>query len=109
TIRFGHAMDSVVDTAGEVNGRPGEIVCRVQLLNARGIAVAEQNPFTATTVYTDPNTNSEIAGCVPLNVFGKGNQSAEALDYITTAIRVRETNEQDSAVASVSGQLWDFW
>ena len=108
-IRFGHAMDSVVDLAGEVNGTPGEIVCRVQLLNARGIPVIEQNPNTATTVYTDPNTNPEVAGCVPLNVFGMGNQSQEAIDYITAAIRVRETNEQDSAMAAVSGQLWDFW
>lgn len=108
-IRFGHAMDSVVDFAGEVNGTPGEIVCRVQLLNARGIPVIEQNPNTATTVYTDPDTNPEVGGCVPLNVFGMGNQSAEAIDYITAAIRVRETNEQESAVAAISGQLWDFW
>ncbi len=108
-IRFGHAMDSVVDFAGEVNGTPGEIVCRVQLLNARGIPVIEQNPNTATTVYTDPNSNPEVAGCVPLNVFGMGNQSPEAIDYITAAIRVRETNEQESAVAAISGQMWDFW
>ena len=108
-IRFGHAMDSVVDFAGEVNGTPGEIVCRVQLLNARGIPVIEQNPNTATTVYTDPNSNPEVAGCVPLIVFGMGNQSPEAIDYITAAIRVRETNEQESAVAAISGQMWDFW
>jgi outer membrane receptor protein involved in Fe transport len=108
-IRFGHAMDSVVDLAGEVNGRPGEIVCRVQLLNARGIAVIEQNPNTATTVYTDPNTNPEVAGCVPLNVFGAGNQSAAAIDYITTAINVRETNEQEAAIAAFGGSLWDMW
>ena len=108
-IRFAHAMDAVVDTAGQVNGRPGEIVCRVQLLRARGLPIAEQNPNTATTVYTDPATNPEIAGCVPLNVFGKGNQSAAAIEYITAAIRVREKNIQEAAVASISGQLWDFW
>lgn len=108
-IRFGHAMDSVVDTAGEVNGNPGEIVCRVQLLNARGIAVIEQNPNTATTVYTDPDTNPEVAGCVPLNVFGAGNQSAEGLEYITTAINVLETNEQEAAILSFGGDLWDIW
>ena len=108
-IRFAHAMDSVVDLAGEVNGTPGEIVCRVQLLNARGIAVREQNPNTPGLFYTDPDTNPEVAGCVPLNVFGAGNQSQEAIDYITTAIRVRETNEQESAVAAISGQMWDLW
>ena len=108
-IRFAHAMDSVVDFAGEVNGTPGEIVCRVQLLNARGIPVREQNPNTAATVYADPDNDAEVAGCVPLNVFGMGNQSPEGLDYITTAIRVRQTNEQESAVAAISGQMWDFW
>lgn len=108
-IRFGHAMDSVVDTAGEVNGRPGQIVCRVQLLNARGTTILEQNPFTTAVNYSNASTNPEVGGCVPLNVFGKGNQSAAAIDYISAAVRVFEKNEQESAVASVSGQLWDFW
>ena len=108
-IRFGHAMDSVVDAAGVVNGNPGEIVCRVQLLNALGLPITEQNPNTATTVYTDPNTNPEVAGCVPLNVFGAGNQSPEALEYITAAINVRETNEQEGAILSFGGDLWDVF
>ena len=110
-IRFGHAMDSVVDAAGIVNGRPGEIVCRVQLIRASGLAVIEQNPLTARTTYgTGAAINDpEVNGCVPLNVFGKGNQSQAALDYISTAIRVFETNEQESALASFGGQLWDMW
>jgi outer membrane receptor protein involved in Fe transport len=108
-IRFGHAMDSVVDTAGEVNGRPGEVVCRVRLLAARGIAIQEQNPNTPNVTYTDAATNPEIAGCVPLNVFGAGNQSAEAINYISAAVRVEEQNIQDSALASVSGLLGDYW
>lgn len=110
-IRFAHAMDSVVDTAGVVNGTPGEIVCRVQLIRAQGLTVIEQNPFTARTTYgtgaaiDDPEVND----CVPLNVFGAGNQSQEALDYFSTSIKVRETNKQDSWIGSVSGQLWDLW
>jgi outer membrane receptor protein involved in Fe transport len=110
-IRFGHALDSVVDTAGIVNGRPGEIVCRVRLLRAQGLAVTEQNPFTAATSYgTGAAINDpEVNGCVPLNVFGAGNQSAEGLAYISTAIRVLETNEQEAAIASFGGELWDFW
>lgn len=110
-IRFGHAMDAVVDTAGIVNGRAGEIVCRVQLLRSQGLAVNEQNPFTARTSYgvgtaiNDP----EVNGCVPLNVFGVGNQSQAGLDYISAFVRVEETNIQEAAVASFGGQLWDFW
>lgn len=108
-IRFGHAMDSIVDTAGIVNGKPGEIVCRVQHLAARGIAVQEQNPNTTTTSYTDAATNPEIAGCKPLNVFGMGNQSAEALEYISASVTVHEKNVQESAVATFGGQVGDFW
>lgn len=108
-IRFAHAMDSVVDAAGVVNGRPGEIVCRVRLLAAQGRPVAEQNPNTAATVYANPTTNPEVAGCVPLNVFGAGNQSTEALNYFSTSIAVRQKNIQENAIATVSGQLWDFW
>ncbi|HEV2082032.1 MAG TPA: TonB-dependent receptor [Brevundimonas sp.] len=108
-IRFGHAMDSVVDTAGIVNGTPGQIVCRVQLLRAQGLPVLEQNPNTARTTYgTGTAINDpEVNGCVPLNVFGAGNQSEAALDYISTAIRVFETNEQEAAIASFGGELWD--
>ena len=110
-IRFGHAMDSVVDAAGIVNGQPGQIVCRVQLLRAQGLTVHEQNPFTARTNYgTGAAINDpEVNGCVPLNVFGAGNQSQAAIDYISTSIRVRERNEQEAFVATVSGQLWDIW
>ncbi|WP_298158317.1 TonB-dependent receptor [Brevundimonas sp.] len=110
-IRFGHAMDSVVDTAGIVNGRPGQIVCRVQLLRSQGLAVTEQNPFTARTTYgTGAAINDpEVNGCVPLNVFGAGNQSKEALDYISAFVRVEEQNIQEAAVASFGGELWDFW
>ena len=116
--RFGHAMDSVVDLAGEVNGNPGEIVCRVQLINARGFAVQEQNPNSDLDgdgvgndleFYSDPDTNPEVAGCVPLNVFGAGNQSPEAIDYISAFVRVFERNEQEQAIASISGELWDLW
>ncbi len=107
-IRFGHALDAVVDTAGLVNGRPGEVVCRVRLIAARGLAVQEQNPNTAATTYASA-TNPEIAGCVPLNIFGAGNQSAEALNFFSTSIAVRQQNVQESAIGSVSGQLWDFW
>jgi outer membrane receptor protein involved in Fe transport len=105
--RLQHSLDSIVDTAGEVNGRPGEVVCRVKLLAARGQTIRNYNPL-------DPRTNlsptdPEIAQCVPLNIFGAGNQSPEGLAYIDAAITVRELNEQEDATFSVAGQLWDFW
>ena len=109
-IRFGHAMDSVVDSGGIVNGRIGEIVCRVQLLRAQGLTVIEQNALTTRTTYgTGTAINDpEVNGCVPLNVFGAGNQSQAAIDYFTTSVNVREHNEQEQAIASFGGELGDL-
>lgn len=106
-LRFSHALDAVVDTAGIVNGRPGEIVCRVRLIGALGLPIQNFNPFDTRATYaaTDP----EVAQCVPINMFGDGNQSEAALEFISADITVLETNEQEDAVAAVSGQLWDFF
>ncbi len=57
---------------------------------------------------TEYGRNS-IAQCTPLNIFGAGNQSAEALEYVDAFVRVQETNEQHQAVASMSTELWDLW
>ncbi|RZL67519.1 MAG: TonB-dependent receptor, partial [Rhodococcus sp. (in: high G+C Gram-positive bacteria)] len=110
SLRFALAADAVVDTAGIVNGTPGQIVCRVQLLDAQG---APDSAFD--TGPAGPNLRDSAYGqqsidqCTPLNVFGKGNQSAEALAYVDAVIGVTERNEQEQAIASVAGELWDFW
>jgi outer membrane receptor protein involved in Fe transport len=104
TIRFKHSADAVVDTLGRVNGKPGEIVCRVKLLAANGIPIADlfrggnYNP-----------TNPEIANCVPSRIFGEGGYSQAALDFFRATIAVREKNEQQDALGFVSGNLWDIW
>ncbi len=125
TQRFALAADAVVDTAGLVNGRPGEVVCRVQLLNAQNPAFTDaqtgqgglrdwstqagQEPGSYGDLRAREEGRRAISECVPLNIFGRGNQSAEALDYTYAAINVLETNEQHNFVGAVSGQLWDFW
>ena len=106
--RFALAADAVVDTAGEVNGRPGEIVCRVQLLADRNSPFLNDANTGGDLRDTDYGRRS-ISECAPLNVFGKGNQSAESLAYIDAVVGVTERNEQEQAIASVSGTLWDFW
>ncbi len=103
--RFSYAMDAVRDTAG-VLGQAGAIVCRVQLLTANGGTVTNRNPNVGGTL----NANSDVVkNCKPLNVFGAGNQSAEGLNYVRAQLQIEQVNEQHDAVASVSGQLWDFW
>ncbi|MFN5010802.1 MAG: TonB-dependent receptor domain-containing protein [Gammaproteobacteria bacterium] len=103
-VRFKHSADAVVDTLGRVSGRPGQIVCRVQLLAANGIAIPDQ---LRGGVYNP--TNPEIANCVPSRVFGEGGYSQAALDFFGAAINVRQKNEQQDALGFVSGNLWDLW
>lgn len=105
--RFAMAIDAVTDTAGLVNGIAGEIVCRAQLINAQGGALDDQ--VRGGDLRDTEYGRNAISECAPLNVFGKGNQSAEALAYVDATIGVTEENQQHQAIASVSGTLWDFW
>ena len=117
--RFALAADAVVDTAGVVNGRPGEIVCRARRIRAGQTATVPvagdlddyvRGVFGGSAAYTGNATfRAAVDNCVPLNVFGAGNQSQAALDYVDAAITVSHTNKQEQALGVVSGQLWDFW
>ena len=104
--RMALAADAVVDTAG-ILGTPGGIVCRSTLLNAQGLAAADlvRGGDLADTEYG----RQSLAQCAPLNIFGAGNQSAEAMEYVDAFVRVHDINEQHQAIASMSSELWDFW
>jgi outer membrane receptor protein involved in Fe transport len=104
--RFYYAADSVVDNAG-VLGSPGAVVCRIKLLNAQGVALPD--PVRGGTLQGSAAGREAISACQPYNIFGQGNQSQAGTDYVNAFVNVLETNEQHDAVASVSGQLWDFW
>jgi outer membrane receptor protein involved in Fe transport len=61
----------------------------------------------------DPNTGQcfdPSNGCVPLNVFGAGNLSSEAVDFIRVRpLTNQTTREQMLASAFVRGRLFDTW
>lgn len=103
------ASDAVVDTAGVVNGRPGEIVCRAKLLRAQNPANFLGDSFRGGDLRASTEGLAALNQCVPLNVFGRGNQSAEALAYIDASITPTERNEQEQGIFFVSGELWDFF
>jgi len=108
--RFALAADAVVDTAGIVNGQAGQIVCRSQLLNAQGVPSGDLADYQRGGDLRDTAYGRDsIAQCTPLNVFGKGNQSAESLEYVDAVIGIKERNEQQQLLGSISGNLWDFW
>lgn len=106
-LRVNLAADAVRDTAG-ILGTPGAIVCRSQLLNAQGLPLDDY--FLPFNDLRDSQVGRDaVANCQPLNIFGVGNQSQAARDYINAFVNYTERNEQEDAIASVSGQLWDFW
>ncbi|HEX7116051.1 MAG TPA: TonB-dependent receptor [Steroidobacter sp.] len=74
------AADAVVDPDS------GEIVCRANLGGANG-----------------------APGCVPINLFGRGSPSPEALDYIFETGRSDTEIEQTVFAADVSGELFEAW
>ncbi len=108
TERYAFAADAVVDTAGRVNGRPGEIVCRVRLLASQGIAIPIQ-ALAATTGGNYAATDPAIAGCTPFNIFGINGVPEAQRDYIFTEQVRGFRMEQQNALAFFAGDLWDFW
>jgi outer membrane receptor protein involved in Fe transport len=102
TQRMALAADAVIDTAG-ILGQSGAVVCRSTLLNAQGIAV--QDRYRGGLLTDTEYGRNSVNECTPLNIFGEGNQSAEALDYVGAFVTVQDTNEQHQAIASMSSEL----
>lgn len=106
-VRFKNSVDAVVDTAGIVNGKAGEVVCRVKLLDAQGVAIPDQlrggNYAKGTKAY------EEVSNCVASRVFGPGGATEAAKNFYLAEINIKEQNKQQDALGYVSGELWDFW
>ncbi|MFS0718995.1 TonB-dependent receptor domain-containing protein [Brevundimonas phoenicis] len=108
-VRYQAAVDAVVDTAGIVNGRAGEVVCRVQLMKARGVAVPDARVTSGGVTTTYSRQGAVIDECAPIRVFGPGGFSQEALEYIQASVTVTDQNKQHDFMTYASGKLWDFW
>lgn len=118
--RMAFASDAIVDTAGLL-GSPGKIVCRVQVLQAQNPAMRQvaangqvihpgiPDAVRGGDLRGSPEGLAAINECKPLNIFGAGQQSDEALNYLSAEVGVTERNEQEQFIGSISGQLWDFW
>ena len=105
--RYKNSVDAVVDTAGVVNGKPGEVVCRVKLLAAQGLPVPDS--FRGGTYAKGTKAYEEVSNCVASRVFGPGGATKAAEDYYFGELNVKETNKQQDALGYVSAELFDFW
>lgn len=74
----------------------GQIVCTTAQTRPGGFAAPGRTPVA------DPN-------CVPLNVFGRGQGSQAALDYVIEDFVTVSTQEQTVYNANVGGALFDLW
>lgn len=91
--RFAFATDAVRDASGN-------IVCRVTADPTARVAV-------------DPTLQSflaaDVAGCVPINLFGNGRVSQAARDYINTTTKATGYQRQFVANGFVSGDTHSFF
>jgi len=85
---FANAVDAVDEGVFNGGAPNGNIICRPGYVNA---AI---DTFNST--------------CSPLNLFGSGNVSQEALDYVTTEANPTGINKQKVFTASVNGPIFDL-
>jgi outer membrane receptor protein involved in Fe transport len=79
------AVDAVVAPAGNAAGvAAGTIVCRSTLTNPAN-------------------------GCKPLNIFGVGNASSDAVNYVTGTAHLTALYKQHVAEASIQGDVFNTW
>jgi outer membrane receptor protein involved in Fe transport len=55
--------------------------------------------------YTNANTTTLSSTCAPLDIFGYGNESQAALDYVTAIAKTHQINTQLDAVADIKGSI----
>jgi len=60
-------------------------------------------------VNADANPANDDPSCRPLNIFGQGNASSEAIDYVTGTQTMSSVSKLDSAGVEVQGDLFSLW
>lgn len=91
--RFQFATDTVKDSSGK-------IVCRV---------TADPSAREAIDPSLEKYLAGDIAGCVPMNVFGEGAPSKEALDYVMATTGYKGWQKQYVASGFLAGDSSDLF
>lgn len=60
-------------------------------------------------INADANPNNNDPACRPLNIFGAGNASAEAIDYVTADQGASAIAKLDALGAEIQGDLFSLW
>lgn len=100
-IEFALAVDVVTGPNGPQ--------CRQQTLAApESIAVRNPQLATINTLLSLTPTAAQVAACRPLNLFGNGSPSPEAIAYVTVDGGTTNTNEQEYLAASIGTDLFEL-
>jgi len=89
--RFRLATDVIRDATGVTGVTPGSPACRARV----------------TAALTGGTTDPDILACQPLNIFGLGNASQAAKDYVMVDLLTNKSLEQIVVGGSVTGTLFD--
>jgi len=109
-------ITAIAATGNNPIGAAGDIVCQVQ----RDLALIETADRTLNNAAfagirgivsgsgVVNQTPEDVTACAPLNLFGEGNASAEALDYVSQRGIFQSDIEQRVWSANLSGQLLEL-
>lgn len=105
--------DGVVDLVAEADRGTGEIICNVQrympTLEELAASVANVRVPSAlgpVGIASPVGLDGTIENCVPLNIFGWGNVSREAADYVVSDKWAKSEVEQTFMEAVLSGDVF---
>src|SRR5690606_17895860 len=100
--RYTFALDAVIDDRAD-SPTFGEPVCRV---TRDGVPTHDSNGV----LLSDPQAMAELAaGCQPLNVFGNGTASPEALAYAFRTLQSTGENQLHVVALNTAGTVWEGW
>jgi iron complex outermembrane recepter protein len=108
--------DGLPDLIAEPDRGTGDVICNVQRYNptqqqlAASVAHVRVPSTTGPVGIASPvGLDDTIASCVPLNIFGWGNVSREAADYVVSDKGAKSEVEQRFAEFTLSGDVFENW
>ena len=102
-------LDIEFALASDVVQGPNGPVCYQQTLAApESIAIRNPRLANINTLLGLVPTAEQVANCKPLNLFGNGAPSPEAIAYVTTDAGTTNLNKQEYYAASFGGDLFEL-
>lgn len=108
--------DGLPDLVAPDDRGSGEIICNVQRYNPTEEELAESvedvtvpSPQGPVGIASPVGLDGSIENCVPLNVFGWGNASEAAQDYVVSDKAAKSYVEQQFAEVVLSGDVAENW